>query len=77
MVSYTSFRIPWLRPVLEGSPIVIVQDGKPIEKNIRRERLTTAEVMEEARQQQIASLDEVRWAVLEPSGNISFIPKKS
>jgi len=77
VVSYTSFRIPWLRPVLEGSPIVIVQDGKPIEKNIRRERLTTAEVMEEARQQQIASLDEVRWAVLEPSGNISFIPKKS
>jgi len=31
--------------------------------------------MEEARQQQIASLDEVQWAVLGTSGAISFIKK--
>jgi uncharacterized membrane protein YcaP (DUF421 family) len=76
-VSYGAFRVPWLRPVLEGDPIVIVQDGKPIEKNLKRERLTLSEVMEEARLQQIASLDDIQWAVLEPSGNISFIPKNS
>jgi uncharacterized membrane protein YcaP (DUF421 family) len=76
LISYTSFRIPWIRPVLEGHPIVIVQDGKPIEKNMRRERLTVEELMEEARRQQIATLNDVQWAVLEPSGNISFIPKQ-
>ena len=76
LVSYTSFRIPWLRPVLEGHPIVLVQDGKPIEQNLRRERMTVEEVLEEARLQQIASLEDIRWAVLEPSGNISFIPKQ-
>jgi uncharacterized membrane protein YcaP (DUF421 family) len=77
LVSYTSFRIPWLRPVFEGGPIVIVQDGKPIEKNMKRERLTVADVLEEARLQQIPSLDRIQWAVLEPSGNISFIEKQS
>ena len=75
LVSYVSFRVPALRPVLEGQPLVVVENGKPIEGNLKRERLTVEEVMEEARQQQIASLDEVQWAVLETSGTISFIKK--
>jgi uncharacterized membrane protein YcaP (DUF421 family) len=74
-VSYVSFRLPSLRPVLDGEPIVVVQDGKPIEHNLHRERLTLEEVMEAARQQQIAHLDEIAWAVLETSGQISIIPK--
>jgi uncharacterized membrane protein YcaP (DUF421 family) len=75
VVSYSSFRLPPIRNLLEGHPIVIVQDGKAIEKNLRRERLTIEELMEEARVQQIGSLEEVQWAVLEPSGNISFVKK--
>ena len=75
VVSYSSFRFPPIRTLTEGHPIVIVQDGNPIEKNLRRERLTVEELMEEARVQQIGSLEEVRWAVLEPSGNISFVKK--
>ena len=55
---------------------MIVQDGKAIEKNMRRERITLEEVMVEARQQQVASLDDVAWAVLETSGKVSIIPKK-
>jgi uncharacterized membrane protein YcaP (DUF421 family) len=54
---------------------VIVQDGKVLERNLKRERLTEDEVAEEARQQQISSLDQVEWAVLETSGKISFIEK--
>jgi uncharacterized membrane protein YcaP (DUF421 family) len=54
---------------------VIVQDGKPLTRPMHRERLALEEVMEEARLQQIASLDEIEWAVLEPSGNISFIKR--
>ena len=74
--SFVSFRFRRLRPLLEGEPIVIVQDGKLLERNLKRERLTPEEVAEEARQQQLASLDDVQWAVLEPSGQISFIPKQ-
>jgi uncharacterized membrane protein YcaP (DUF421 family) len=37
--------------------------------------LTEDEVAEEMRQQQIASIEQVQWAILEPSGSISFIEK--
>lgn len=73
--SYLSFRSKRARKILEGEPIVIVQDGKPIDRNLRRERLTEDEVAEEMRLQQIASFDELEWAILESDGNISFIKK--
>ena len=76
LTSYLSFRFRRLRPFLEGEPIVIVEDGKPIQLNMKRERITLEEVMEEARQQQIGSVDQIKWAVLETSGNISFIEKQ-
>jgi len=76
--SYLSFRFRVLRPVLEGDPIVIIQDGKPIERNMHRERLTLEDVMEEARSSaQIASVDEIQFAVVERNGTISFLEKKS
>jgi uncharacterized membrane protein YcaP (DUF421 family) len=76
LTSYTSFRFRWARRLLDGDPIVLMQDGKVIEKNLRRERLTVEEIAEQARSSQIASLDDVQWAVFEPSGAISFIPKQ-
>jgi len=74
-ISFFGFRFGFLRRVLEGEPVVIVQDGKLIERNLKRERLTPQEVAAEARQQQIESLEDVKWAVLETNGSISFIPK--
>src|SRR2546423_9194951 len=38
-VSWVSFRFARVRPVTEGEPIVLVQDGRPIERNLRRERI--------------------------------------
>jgi uncharacterized membrane protein YcaP (DUF421 family) len=76
LTSYTSFRFRWARRLLDGDPIVLMQDGKVIEKNLRRERLTVEEIAEQARSSQIASLEDVQWAVFEPSGAISFIPKQ-
>src|SRR5689334_5428561 len=73
--SYVSWRFPRVRPLLDGEPIVIVHDGQPIEPNLRRERLSLDEVRAQARLQQIESLDDVKLAVLETSGQISFIKK--
>ena len=73
-VSYVNYRFKRLRPLLEGEPIVLVDDGRVLERNLG-ERPTRAELDEQARQSQIDSLDKVRWAVLEASGQISFIPK--
>jgi uncharacterized membrane protein YcaP (DUF421 family) len=75
MVSFLNFRFPRLRPLLDGEPIVIVQDGKPIEKNMRRERLTVDDLAAAARLQNIGSIDDVAWGVMETSGQISFIKK--
>ena len=75
-VSYLNFKVPRLRPILDGEPIVIVQDGKVIEGNARRERLTLDDIAEAARMQSIASLEDVQWAVLETSGELTFIEKQ-
>lgn len=77
VVSYGSFRVPALRPMLEGEPVVVVEDGKPLRRNLARNRITLEELLAAARQEQIASLDDVQWAVLETSGRISFIPRAS
>src|SRR4051812_40821204 len=76
LTSYANFRLPWMRRFLDGQPIVVVQDGKVIEQNLRRERMTVDELEEEARTQQIASLEDVQWGVFEPSGKVSFIMKQ-
>ena len=73
--SWLVFRFRRLRKVLDAEPLIILQDGKLIEHNLKHERLTVEEVAAAARQQQIASLDDVAWAVLEGNGRISFIAR--
>lgn len=74
--SWLSYRVRRLRPLLEGRPVVLVENGAPIDANLRRERITLEELAAQARLAQIASLGDVRWAVLETNGEISFVPKQ-
>lgn len=71
--SYLPWRFQVLRPVLEGVPVILVEDGEVVEKNLRRQRMTHEEVAAAARLQNIASLSQVKWAVLETGGQMSFI----
>lgn len=73
-VSWLSFRSRSVRSLTGGLPTVLVQDGRPIERNLRRERITLSDIEEEARTSQIASISELRWAILEDDGRISCIP---
>ena len=73
--TYAAYRIRRLRPVVEGEPVVLIERGNVLESNLKRERLTHEELNAEARLQQIGSLDEVEWAVLETTGRISFLSK--
>ena len=57
VTSWLSFRSTAARKVLEAAPIVVLQHGRAVEKNLRAERLTLEEVASAARIQQIASLD--------------------
>ena len=75
-LSYLSFRFKRLRPILNGEPIVLVEDGKIIEANLKRQRLTQEEIGAEARLEGIASIEDVRWAILETNGRISFVTRE-
>jgi uncharacterized membrane protein YcaP (DUF421 family) len=76
LMAYLNLKFPRLRPAIEGEPVVLVENGKPIEQNLKRERVTLSELEAEARQQQVTSVDDIRLAVLERNGRISVIPAK-
>ncbi len=75
--AYLGFRSRKLRAVLEGRPVVLIDNGRLVEENLRRHRLTADDVAEEMRLQQIMSFSDLRWAILEANGRISFIERKS
>jgi uncharacterized membrane protein YcaP (DUF421 family) len=75
--SWVTFRFPRVRRVVDGEPIVVIQDGKVFEKNLRRERVTLEAVAEEMRTNGIAHVEEVAWAVMETSGKITFVKKQA
>ena len=76
VTAYITFRSKRIRNVIEGEPVILVQNGETIDRNLKNERLTLDEVMEQARVHQgIESLDQVKWAVLETNGSISFVEK--
>jgi uncharacterized membrane protein YcaP (DUF421 family) len=77
LVSYVSFRVPFVRPMLVGEPVVLVEDGRTIDRNLRRERITPGELVAAARTHGIATLAQVRFAVLETNGQISFIQRET
>jgi uncharacterized membrane protein YcaP (DUF421 family) len=73
--SWLNFRSSRAGDVLEGDPVIIVERGKPIDRNLRRNRITHEELAAQARLKQFAHIEDVEWAMLETSGQISFIPK--
>jgi uncharacterized membrane protein YcaP (DUF421 family) len=75
--SYLSYRFRRARPILQGEPIVLVENGQLIDRNLRRERLTLDDLAEQARLNDIASVSDIRWAILETNGQISFIQQPS
>jgi uncharacterized membrane protein YcaP (DUF421 family) len=73
LLSWIGFRFPQARPLLEGEPVIVLQDGNPVERNLKRERLTIDDITEAARKQGIAHLASVRYAILETDGTLSFL----
>jgi len=76
-VAYANWRFPGLRRALEGEPVILLERGRPIERNLRRQRITLSELEAQARQQDIPSLEGVAYAVLETNGKISFLTQTS
>lgn len=73
VMSYLTWRFRATRSVFEGLPVVVVRHGAPVSEMLKLERVTLDEVKEEARNQGIDDLADVRLGVLEPDGKFSFI----
>jgi uncharacterized membrane protein YcaP (DUF421 family) len=73
LMSWITYLFPRAEKLLDGEPRVIVRNGKLLEENLRRDRITQSEVESEMRLAGIARMSDVAWAILEPQGKISFI----
>ena len=76
--SFVKRRFPRVDAIMDGKPLVIVENGRPLEDRMRRVRLDEADVLEAARRSQgLERMDQIKYAVLEQSGGISIIPKSA
>ncbi len=75
LFSWMGFRNKRARNLIEGVPVVVVRDGRPIEPALRLERVVLDEVLESARNQGIANLRDVELGILEPDGKFSFLQR--
>jgi|SRR4051794_6915971 uncharacterized membrane protein YcaP (DUF421 family) len=71
--AYVTYRVRPFRLVMEGEPVILIADGEFVHGNLKRERITLEELAAQARLVQIADLGQVRWAVLETNGRVSFL----
>jgi uncharacterized membrane protein YcaP (DUF421 family) len=76
VLTWLSWRSGRARRIIEGVPLVLVSDGRPVDAALALEQMPISEVLEAARQAGLATLEEVRLAVLEPSGRISIIKRE-
>ena len=69
-------RSPRLDRLLEGLPLVIVEDGKPLAERMAKARVDEDDVLAAARELQgLERMEQIKYAVLERSGGISIIKR--
>ena len=74
LLSQISLRHLWFRAIVCGTPSVLIRNGELQQDAMRRNRYTLDELLEELRGQGISNLSEVKYAVLENSGQLSVLP---
>ena len=78
LLSLVKQRSVGIERLLEGVPIVIMDEGKPLKDRMDKARIDEGDILAAARLTQgIDSLDQIRTAVLERNGGISIMPKQS
>ncbi|MBX6394125.1 MAG: DUF421 domain-containing protein [Alicyclobacillaceae bacterium] len=77
IVSYLSLRSPVLRRWMDGSPVAVIEGGQVKDGAMRRLRYSFDDLMTQLRDKGVFRVDDVEWAVLEPSGKLSVQLKES
>ena len=74
VLSWLSVESLWVRRLLCGKPVILVDNGVPVRENLRRTRVTLDELTGMLREKDVLNLSEVQFAILETSGNLSVFP---
>jgi uncharacterized membrane protein YcaP (DUF421 family) len=70
-------RWPRLNGLIEGLPLILVEDGRPIKERVDQSRVGEEDILAAARESQgIERMEHIKYAVLERNGGISIIPKE-
>jgi uncharacterized membrane protein YcaP (DUF421 family) len=72
LLSWLNARYRRLRPLTHGTPVIIIDQGEPVIGNLRGEHVSMDDLMAAARNEGIERFSEIRLAVLETNGRISF-----
>lgn len=76
LISYLK-RSKKIERMIEGTALIIVEDGKPIADRLKRERIDEHDIIEAARETHgLERIDQIKFAVLEKNGQITIIPMK-
>lgn len=75
LFDWLSYRLAWLNRWLSPPPLKLVQDGRMLRQNMRKEWLTREELMSQLREHGVAELSEVRQVFMENDGKLSVIKK--
>ena len=75
LVSIITMKNIFLRRILIGSPIIVIQNGKILENSMRKLRIDINELLEQVRNDGYFDLNEVEYAIMETNGKLSILPK--
>ena len=64
-----------VRKLVCGNPVVVIEDGKLLQKQMKRLRMTNSDLMEQLRQQNVFSLNDVQYCIVETNGALSILEK--
>jgi len=77
-LSLVKQRFPRIEKWVDGVPLVIVENGRPLKHLMDKERVDEKDILAAARETQgLERMDQIQFAILERSGGISIIPKKT
>ncbi|MDX8046533.1 DUF421 domain-containing protein [Gracilibacillus sp. S3-1-1] len=76
LTAWISLKSPLFRKWFEGKPAIIISQGKIDEYAMKKNRFNFDDLLQQLRENGTASIKDVAYAILEPSGNLSIIEKK-
>lgn len=75
IISWLTIKSIKLRRFFTGTPVILIQDGKIIKKNLRKSLLDINDLMQECRSSGYFNIDDIAYAIIEACGKLSFLPK--